>query len=559
MEFEPNKEARWGSFLRGWSPALIIFYGLLILVPGSYNLPLIDRDEPRFAQAAREMLEEQEWLIPRFNGVERFDKPPMIYWLVVLAYKLGGITEWTARLPSILSATGVALILWGWGNSMLSSRSALLAPLAWLSSLQVYIHGRLCLADMLMVFALTLTMWCLWHLWKSDLTITRRQRMLWGGLLSLALSMGFLAKGPVAWIVPLLTLVLAGTLFRLSFSRHLWGTTLSAFLCALFLVGLWGIPALIESGGRYFHVGVGEHVVQRGLGAMNGRSFNLGYYLWTAPLSLWPWCLLVPFLGFWDRKFWSEECRFLLAWLLIPYLIFSFYATQLPHYILPGLPAFFLILGLRLDGEYSKISGLRYLAVGLVVLFLLVALYFAYGWSKWPAAPALVYVGLILASLTGQLFWVGSLTWRITALVLAVGLAFFFHQAADQLRKYSPAVQLAAWASPGKAIGFEEPSLVFYTGKGWTFGQQTAPFSGSEPKLELRLKRELGLKSFFINESENYFDAKNSSLKSDKSTMTKHNLEGINFARAKWVELEVVLLPGEIVRPGQKPNQSPSQ
>jgi len=79
---------------------IVLFLGCLLLhVAGTSSLPLIDRDEPRFAEAAREMRERADFIVPYFNNQFRFDKPPLTYWFQVASYRLFGENDFAARFP----------------------------------------------------------------------------------------------------------------------------------------------------------------------------------------------------------------------------------------------------------------------------------------------------------------------------------------------------------------------------------------------------------------------------------------------------------------------------
>src|SRR3974377_1367956 len=88
---------------------LFFFAAVLLFSLGNWSLPLIDRDQPRFAPAAREMRQSGDFLLPRLNGEYRFDKPPLIYWCQVLAYDILGENDFAARLPSVIFAALTAI------------------------------------------------------------------------------------------------------------------------------------------------------------------------------------------------------------------------------------------------------------------------------------------------------------------------------------------------------------------------------------------------------------------------------------------------------------------
>ena len=96
---------------------IVLFLGCLLLhVAGTWSLPLIDRDEPRFAEASREMLERGDYIVPYFNNQFRFDKPPLTYWFQIASYRIFGENDFAARFPTAVAAALVALVLLAWGK-----------------------------------------------------------------------------------------------------------------------------------------------------------------------------------------------------------------------------------------------------------------------------------------------------------------------------------------------------------------------------------------------------------------------------------------------------------
>jgi 4-amino-4-deoxy-L-arabinose transferase-like glycosyltransferase len=229
------------------------------------------------------------------------------------------------------------------GRRWFSPAAGWWAGLGWLLILQVLIHGQLCVADMALLFGITLAQWGALELLRHPpgTAIPRFNRWFW--CMVAGFSLGFLAKGPVALIVPLLGWVMAWWPLRggkFAFSRL---QPFSLLLLVLLISGLWGIPALLKTDGLFFQKGIGEHVVERGIRAFNGRINIPGvYYLVTSLFVLLPWSALFPTLF---RKKTADPLRRLLwGWFLAPFVVFSFYSTQLPHYVMPGFPAFMLLL-----------------------------------------------------------------------------------------------------------------------------------------------------------------------------------------------------------------------
>jgi len=163
----PESAADW--YLQGWRPHLILaILGLAMLLPGTAVLPLMDRDEPRFAQATWEMIERKEWFIPYFNDRYRFDKPVLSYWWMRIHDWVLGKTELASRLHSVVSAILSGLVILEIGRGLFGRRAGFWAGIGWLTCLQVLIHGRLCVADMPMLFGLTVAFWGMFRLLDAE-------------------------------------------------------------------------------------------------------------------------------------------------------------------------------------------------------------------------------------------------------------------------------------------------------------------------------------------------------------------------------------------------------
>jgi 4-amino-4-deoxy-L-arabinose transferase-like glycosyltransferase len=147
--------------------SLLLFACLLFHLAGTWTLPLIDRDEPRFAEASREMIERGDYIIPYFNNQYRFDKPPLTYWFQVVSYRLFGQTDFAARFPTAVAASLTALIIFAWGRRIESVRLGLWAAIVFTLCLQTILHAKAAVADMWLVLFVTLAHWAGYELLRD--------------------------------------------------------------------------------------------------------------------------------------------------------------------------------------------------------------------------------------------------------------------------------------------------------------------------------------------------------------------------------------------------------
>ena len=389
-----------------------LFVGcVLFYVAGTWNLPLIDRDEPRFAEASREMIERGDYVIPYFNNHFRFDKPPLAYWAQVASYRLFGENDFAARLPSAIAAALTALSIFAWGSRIGGNRVGWSAAIVFTLSLQTFVHAKAAVADMWLVLFVTLAHWAgcelffgkkpgpelpesdevveapvLRHSIAEPLRRTATTIESAGGrifcwlMFYIALAFAFLAKGPIGW-APLLTV--GSTIFitgdprvakRFKFLRGL--------VLTLAVVALWGIPALIQTHGEFFRIGIGRHVIGRSFGAMEGHGADsLGVYLLLLPFyfvtvfaSFFPWSIKLPWLA---RRLWKKRDKidnYLLAGTAVIFVVFTLVKTKLPHYTLPAFPLLALLLARHLAAAQFSTRTFRKFAAAAVVLFFCVAL-----------------------------------------------------------------------------------------------------------------------------------------------------------------------------------------
>ncbi len=361
-----------------WRAALLLFLCVFAFsIPQAALLPLLDRDEPRFAEASREMLESGNFVVPTFNHAPRYAKPPLIYWCQVISFSIFDENAFAARLPSLVATAATACLLYTWGVRLGSAAVGLGAGLCYAFCLQTVQQGRVATADALLIFFMTLTAFVGWLIVSPKECGTPRPICF--VVLALGLAGGFLAKGPEAWLpfFPLLWCARGA-------GRKIITGLIVSFIAGLMIVLFWAIPAYIETNGEYWKVGLGHDVVDRAVGGNfqgHGAS-SIGWYLLGVPLYLllfWlsalPWSPLILI----ERKklfaTWKPDLAdsYLILNAALIFVIFSLMVTKLPHYTLPAFPFLALLFVRRWFSTGLRVALPIKLAAGFGIVFTLLA------------------------------------------------------------------------------------------------------------------------------------------------------------------------------------------
>ncbi|HTR41583.1 MAG TPA: glycosyltransferase family 39 protein [Pseudomonadales bacterium] len=352
----------------------IICLGLLLLLAGNWILPLTDRDEARFGEASREMIQRHDYIVPWFNGQWRLYKPVGIYWCQIASYRVLGVSDFSARLPSVLFTIGTAVLLMRWGRKLADTKTGFLAGAMFLTCLHVVaVLGRIATADLALIFFFTLTTWAGWELTRPQ----QPARKKWWWTFYLALTLTFYAKGPEA-VLPLVAMVLGRVLRKESFRLPVM-ETVAGLVLTLALIGAWGIPALQQTHGAFWKVGMNEQVYQRAVDINNGHGLHgiwgyllpLPFYFLTFFASFLPWSTRVPgnLYRWWQRRKQDDLGWYLLMVAAVVFVAFTLVKTKLPHYTAPAFPMIALWLALQISGDAKvPVWFVRRLAVVVVII-----------------------------------------------------------------------------------------------------------------------------------------------------------------------------------------------
>jgi len=481
--------------------------GLLLFVWQLGCTGLVDETPPLFAASARAMARTGDWLIPRVNGLPRYDKPPLVYWLMALGYSLPGqeiwnpLGTWAARMPSALSAVAVMLALADtllrWPQPLRPpavprpALTALGAALAFALSPLVLLWARIAVSDALFTATLAISLLLCWQVYGPA------ARPWWTPWLVLAAAV--LAKGPVAVLLLGLTLLLFGWLQ--ADLAGLWRRLrpVRGLLLTTMLAAPWYLLALLREGRPFWDSFFGYHNLQRFTVVVNHHLqpwWFFGPVLVIASLPCTPLLLqgLAAAIGPLRWRLLPAEPlppaaslgRFAACWLLAVLLFFTAAATKLPSYWLPATPAAGLLVALAAQRAHRWAWGLS------LALAMLLAAVFAAGplWvplilePELPTLPAEILAAgrlwvaaacLLLAVLLG-------LGWRrrsqLALLGLQLPMVLFVVTAllplwamGDRLRGL-PVRQMAAAVGrhagprePLAMVGILKPSLHYYSGR----------------------------------------------------------------------------------------------
>ncbi|MBV9539240.1 MAG: glycosyltransferase family 39 protein [Acidisphaera sp.] len=470
----------------------LVLYCLLVWLPGWASLPPTDRDESRFAQATKQMLESGDFVDIR-NGTEARNRKPIgIYWLqapgVALAQATGIAREnpiWPYRVPSLAGGLVAVLATFAIGRRIAGTAAGLLAGAMLGGCVLLILEVRIAKTDAALLGATTIAMGVLAQAYLRRPVGGGRAALFW-----LAIGVGVLLKGPITPMVAgltALTLALADRRVRwLAALRPAWGIPL-----LLAVVLPWFVAIGVATHGGFFRDALGGDLGNKLAGGDDAHGAPPGYHLLLLSATLFPggFVALTALPSAWRGRR-EPATRFLLAWLVPSWLVFEAVPTKLPHYPLPLFPALCLLgaawiaTPARDPGPAWLRRGARGLTLAAAVVFTLAgaALPFVLAGiapGDWRALAPLLAGGLLLwlllrvrgtgRTLAGALLATPLLVWSVLALELPQARAVWVARGVCDAAAGVP--------HPGGfgAVGYAEPSLMFLC------GTQTQLFSGPLP------------------------------------------------------------------------------
>src|SRR3954453_19577603 len=532
--------------------AFLLVCGLLFFLPGFFNIPPVDRDETRFAQATKQMVETGDYVDIRFQDDVRYKKPVGIYWLqsvaVQTATKLGlqraQVRIWIYRIPSLIGAIGAVLMTYWTALGFVTRRGAVLAALIMCSCVLLGAEARLAKTDAMLLSTVVAAMGAMARVYLSWQRGEDPEHPPWTSpaIFWTALAGGILLKGPLILMFVGLTIAALAILDRtavwLRRLRPVWG-----LMWLLVLVLPWFIAIFWRAGDTFFVDSLGGDMLSK-LGAQESHGAPPGLYLLLFWITFWPGAALAgmaaPAVGRARRE---PGAQYLLAWLVPSWIVFEAVLTKLPHYVLPLYPAIAILTAGALERRVLSRSWLMRGAAWWFVVpagASVIAVIGAIKLTHYPAFPAWPF--LAAAMISGLIAWWmfedsraerSLLNAVVAAMFLAVGI---YGIVLPSLTTVFPSAEVAralrnvVCVGPrAAAAGFHEPSLVFMTGTSTvlTDGSGAADFLGQ------------GSCRFALVESrtERAFVQRAEAIGLRYNVATR--IDGVNFSQGKAISIAV--------------------
>ena len=341
----------------------VLLLALLSFFGGLGRGAITDTDEAFYAESAREMVESGDWLTPHFNYEPRFQKPILYYWLTAATFAVTGPNEFAARLWAAVAGVGLVLITTACGRRWFDETIGILAGAIAATSFGYFALARMSLPDLPLAFFITLTIWA-----ALVATLEReRQPRNWLLVAAAAAALGFLTKGPLGIIIPVLVIAPVLLIERRSFDLELSDLVLAGLLF-LAMAMPWYLAMWWRHGPDYLEgFFVGDNYERFATSRFNEpRPF--WFYVPVLAGGLLPWtAMTVGWLGpVWQaitrrRGLATVDLR-LLLWLVLPLLFFTVSIGKQPRYILPALPPLALLLAssiIERTREWRSLDGSR--------------------------------------------------------------------------------------------------------------------------------------------------------------------------------------------------------
>lgn len=534
---------------------MLILLTLAMVLPGLASLPVIDRDEARYAQASVQMAETGDLLNIRFQDEARNKKPAGVYWAQTAMIKTfardGKHRIWAQRLPSVIGALLTILALYWGGLQMVGRKAALIACALLATSFIFVFEGHIAKTDALLCASTTLMLAGLGRLRNGG-----GKREVWA--VWIALGASIMIKGPIGLLLIGLTLSTLWAWERnLKWARPLlnWGAILTFILMWL----PWAVAMYVVTDGAFFVESLGNDLGGKIVSGQENHGAPPGAHSLAIWATLWPASLfLLPGLVYGVKAVRSgsentvtRAMRFCLAWAIPFWIIIEIMPTKLPHYGLPVFPALCLMMGaailaLKHVSGFSVsrfISGLIFLVATTLTLGVVLFAQSQYGPAEtmW-VSYAICGVAGLAAVIAAFSLWAGKSSVSLWAALISS--AFFMvgtygyilpnidafntsERVSVAITKFAPDVEPRDIHSPH----YTEPSFVYHVGTEINVKGRTPAFA--DKALIILDMNHTSFKSYNVA-------LENEAKTRDTCIQTSDNIRGFNYSKGDAVDLIIL-------------------
>ena len=452
---------------------LVCLVCLVIVFSNLGSSALFDPDEGRNAEKAREILLLDDWVTPYENFLPALDKPVFFYWLVAISFKLFGLSEWSARLPSALAGLGCIFLVYRFARLQWGLQEGLWSSLVLITSLEFFLFSRIVIFDMTLTFFISLALFSFYAVTQTDDPRAGKRHCL---LMYAAMGAGTLVKGPIALVLSGMIIFFYLLVTRKWFLLRRLNIPLGAIVCFA-VVAPWYLWVEARNPGYLRYFLWEEHFV-RYLTPHFSRTKSWYYFFLVLGIGFLPWSFFIPVTAknLWNRTS-SDANLFLTLWVILPFAFFSASNAKLPHYILPIYPALAILTGQAVAAKMQDTKRSRILYIpGIFIVTFIVYLLVGSAWpnllasdirSDVPQSVLLLLLYGTAISLVFGVFVAGDLksVWKgqgAAFMCTAVSLALFFILAGQIVARASFR-RAAKSIAQATAASIDRPDrLVFY-------------------------------------------------------------------------------------------------
>jgi len=546
---------------------LLALLVLAMALPGLAGLPVIDRDEARFAQATVQMLETEDYINIRFQDRARNKKPAGSYLLQAASVKAFSDVEdreiWAHRIPSVLAAI-LAILATYWGGARMLGRDSALYGSALLAVSVIFVfEAHIAKTDALLLAFSALVLASFGHLRNGG---GRRS----GLLFWFALGCAVMIKGP---ILPALLVLCLASLWIWE-RKAGWMKPLAYWpgpILFLLIVLPWSILIWRATDGAFFTDAIAGDLTPKLQGAQEKHPGPPGYYSVAIWATFWPACLfLLPGLVFAIRAARStvngksgfdtpvaRAARLLLSWAVPFFVILEFVPTKLPHYTLITLPAFALMVGAAVAtmsrvSEFTLSRKIGSILFAVISITLAAALLFGQAYfGDFPTWEfGIMAVAVLVALFAVHALWHGRARKAFFAALITSALMSIptYHFTLPALKKLNIAsmmqdafeengVNTPVSSTTVLSTQFTEPSLVYRLGTNILLGKPNERLAA----LDMKPGDIVILDRMKKDETENYEPKLAKKLSEQDLCLTSLQIvEGFNYANGDPVKLDIL-------------------